>query len=61
MNKETYERAEIELFEFECDDVLTISQNPDDDYDGESAVFLFFRIISGKWSLHMSTLWRYKA
>lgn len=37
MNKEEYERTELELLEFECEDVLTISPNPDDAYEGERA------------------------
>ncbi len=34
VNKEKYERTELELLEFECEDVLTFS-NPDDAYEGE--------------------------
>lgn len=34
MNKQKYERSEIEVIEFKIDDVIMVS-NPDDEYEGD--------------------------
>lgn len=38
MNKEKYERSELEVIEFRTEDVLTTSGNPDDEYEAERAM-----------------------
>ena len=35
MVKERYDRAEVEVIRLTIKDVLTDSQNPDDEYEGE--------------------------
>lgn len=37
MNKETYERTELEVIKFQTEDVITTSgsENPDDKWEGE--------------------------